>query len=161
MNIINPGQLLPLLVVTLINNLKWNHPNYGHKKDVELSFSPSPISMFRPSHCPLEKISNRRSAHVRWYIPTHYALTIPDIYIPRQTPPEGSYTLFIYIRKEDVGNTKFTHANVSLHHRCSKFQSCEVWTNRQVTCWKRPFETGRTTGLRSLPSMSKFTARPH
>ena len=24
----------------------------------------------------------------------------------------GSYTLFIYIRKKDVGNTKFTHANV-------------------------------------------------
>ena len=26
---------------------------------------------------------------------------------------------------------------------------------------KRPFETGRTTGLRSLPSMSNMKSRPH
>ena len=26
---------------------------------------------------------------------------------------------------------------------------------------KRPFETGRTTGLRSLPTMLNLTARPH
>ena len=70
---------------------------------MELSFSPSPISMFRPSHCPLEKISNVKPAHAERYIQTHYALTVPDIYIPKHTSPKGSYTLLIYIRNEDVG----------------------------------------------------------
>ena len=78
----------------------------GTKKDVEQSFSPSPIPIFRPSHCLYLKISIRRPAHVERHILTHYIHATLYVYIPRYTPPMGSYTLLIYIRNEDVGEYK-------------------------------------------------------
>ena len=73
---------------------------------MELSFSPSPTSSIRLSHCLCVKISNVKPAHVERHILTHYIHATLYVYIPRYTPPMGSYTLLIYIRNEDVGEYK-------------------------------------------------------
>ena len=78
--------------------------------------------------------------------------------------PTNGYTLFIYIYNRIIRrrNIKSPHANVPCCITAvSRFKVAKFENHRQVTFRKRPFETGRTTGLRSLPSMSKFTARPH
>ena len=55
----------PLLVVTLINIRIMELRRFAAiKKDVGVKFLSAPIPEVRPSHCPLERISNVKPAHV-------------------------------------------------------------------------------------------------
>ena len=69
----------------------------------------APIPNFRPSHCPYMRISNVKPAHVRWYIHTHYHLTLLPSweYTQRQYPLSGT-PYYIYkgnIRRRDIKST--------------------------------------------------------
>ena len=115
MNIINPGQLLPLLVATLINILNWNHPWLeGTKKDVGVKFLSAPIPTLRLSHCPLIRISNVKPAHAEWYTnplrPDHPR----RIYTKTHSTRGELHLIYIYKGIQDVGNETFTHADVFL-----------------------------------------------
>ncbi len=134
----------------------------GTKKDVGVKFLSALIPIIRPSHCPFMKISNRKSAHAEWYTNPLRPDTPRRIYTKTHSTTEGELHLInIYKGYRTRGNIKLTHANVSvaLHlHEESNLRSLMIQT---VTLRKRPFETGRTTGLRSLPSMSNITSHPH
>ena len=134
----------------------------GTKKDVEPSFSPSPILIIRLSHCPFVRNKQLKA------LPTPSDIINPlrpdnsrHIYHDTLHPQGELHLIYIYKERGRGGIRNSPTRTLLLHYRCTKFQICEIWWFRQVTCWKRPFETGRTTGLKSLPSMSKFTAYPH
>ena len=131
------------------------------KKDVGVKFLSAPIPILRLSHCPYMRISNVKPAHVEWYI---YTTTwhIPDFYIRQDAPHQWGYTLFIYIKeKSGAGNIK-THPRERLCciTAVSRFKFAKFENHRQVTFRKRPFETGPTNGLVSLPSMLFTYAHP-
>ena len=153
----------PLLVVTLINIRIMELRRFAAiKKDVGVKFLSAPIPKIRPSHCPQVRISNVKPAHVEWYINTLRPEHIPIFYIRQDAPHPWGYTLFIYIKeKSGAGNIKLTHANVSCCITAvDRFKFARFDLHRQVTFRKRPFETGPTNGLVSLPSMLFTYARP-
>ena len=130
------------------------------KKDVGVKFLSAPILTFRPSHCPFLRISNVKPAHVEWYIHTT-TWHIPDFYIRQDAPHQWGYTLFIYKGKIRRREYK-THPRERL---CCitvvpRFKFAKFDFHRQVTFRKRPFETGPTNGLVSLPSMLFTYAHP-
>ena len=134
----------------------------GTKKDVGVKFLSAPIPKIRPSHCPQVRISNVKPAHVEWYIHTLRPDTIPQFYIRQDAPLAWGYTLFIYKKeKSGAGNIK-THPRERLCciTAVSRFKFAKFENHRQVTFRKRPFETGPTNGLVSLPSMLFTYARP-
>ena len=59
-----------------------------------------------------------------------------------------------------MGNITFTHADASVASPLYEDSNLRDLITTDSNVRKRPFETGRTTGLRSLPSMSIFTAYP-
>ena len=71
----------------------------GTKKTWELSFS-VPILEVRPSHCPLERISNVKPAHVNLKY-RHRLAQQSHTYIHTDNPREGAH-LIIYIKESDV-----------------------------------------------------------
>ena len=79
-----------------------------------------------------------------------YANDNHSIYAKTVHPQNGVH-LIIYIKgKLAAGRYKINpRERFLLHHRCIKIQICEVWLAQTVTFRKRPFETGRTTALRS------------
>ena len=117
------------------------------------------------------RISNVKPAHVEWYIYTHstavplmtitmtitltltltLTITLTALYIRKDsTPIAGNTPYYIYKGNVAAGRYKINpRERFLLHHRCTWIQSCEVWSYRQVTFRKRPFETGRTTALGS------------
>jgi hypothetical protein len=62
------------------------------KKDVGEN-PPPPIFEVRPSHCPLEKISNVKPAHVERYI--YHSPPLGSCLVNKQHASTKGYTLFI------------------------------------------------------------------
>ena len=100
------GQLLPLLVVTLINILIMEMFRVGYKKRRGAKFLSIAYLYNQALALPLPKDKQTKALPTPSDIINPLRPNHPNIYIPRYTPPMGSYTLFIYIRKKDVGEYK-------------------------------------------------------
>ena len=124
------------------------------KKDVGVKFLSAPIPGIRLSHCPFIRISNVKPAHAEWYTNPLRPDNPKRIYTKIHSTYGELHLIYIYKERgrgeyEIHPRERFVASPLLCRFKVAKFDQ-----HRQVTCWKRPFETGRTTGLRSLPSMS-------
>jgi hypothetical protein len=70
------------------------------KKDVGVMFLSAPIPVFRPSHCPLERISNFKPAHAERLCTFTLRRTTPKGYIRKDSKPKVEFTPYYIYKRE-------------------------------------------------------------